>query len=386
MLNLCYFVVLAVGLVCLSMAQGDVAEQPPALVPATNERPVGLELRASPASVAAGAAFELEVRMRIRAGYEIHTLDEAPPAIATRLECPLPPGMEFRGEWSAPEATASLRPDGHGGYQGEIGFRRTVQVAPDAVAGEHRVACTASFQACNDKVCLRPVKVPLSIQVAVVASMEDGAGQGANAEQPAEIINNLLDRYRDLESYQDTGIAKTVFFKNEQADRVVERPFKTAWVRPDRFRFEYSEKLLMRRVDHRYIVWMHGEDVQSHWTLKGAPRREEGLLHAIASATGVSGGSAYLVSSMLMPEMLGKGVIAQLESLKRIEDGELGERGCYRITGELERSTYTVWIDRQEPILRRVDIANSFESFRTETEIVIEPKLNEPVAAEDLEL
>jgi hypothetical protein len=87
---------------------------------------------------------------------------------------------------------------------------------------------------------------------------------------------------------------------------------------------------------------------------------------------------------MLLPDTLGRGVIAQLESLKRIEDGELGERGCYRITGELEQSTYTVWIDREEPILRRVDIATQQDGFRTETQIVLEPQLNAPVAEEDL--
>lgn len=381
-----YFLwVYLVGWVGVALGQSDSGAQPPASVPVTNERPVGLELRTIPATVALGATFELEVRMRIRAGYEIHTLEETPPGVATQLECQLPPGMEFQGEWSVPDAVPSLRPDGHGGYQGEVGFRRTVQVTPDAVAGEYRVACTASFQACNDKVCLRPVKVALSIPMSVVVSMEDGAGQGANAEEPAAIIERLLERYRELESYQDSGVAKTVFFKNEQVDRVVERPFKTAWVRPDRFRFEYSEKLLMGRANHRYIVWMHGDDVQSQWTLKGAPRREQGLLRAIAGATGVSGGSAHLVSSMLIPETLGTGVIGQLETMKRIADGELGERRCYRITGELEQSTYTVWIDREEPILRRVDVAKTFESFRTETEIRIEPKLNEPVAEEDLE-
>jgi outer membrane lipoprotein-sorting protein len=321
--------------------------------------------------------------MRIRAGYEIHTLEDPPPAIATQLECRLPALMEFQGEWSVPDAVPSLRPDGHGSYQGDVRFRRGVRVAEGA-AGEHRLECTASFQACNDKVCLRPAKVQLAIQVAVVESMASGAGEGANRAEAEELVKKLLDRYRELESYQDTGMAKTVFWKNEQVDRTVERPFKTAWVRPDRFRFEYSEKLLMRRVDHRYIVWMHGDDVQSEWTLKGGKRREQGLLRAIAGVTGVSGGSAYLVSSLLLPDRLGMGVIAQLESLKRIEDGELGEHGCYRITGELEQSTYTVWIDREEPILRRVDIAMSFDGFRTETQIVLEPQLNAPVADEDL--
>lgn len=384
MKNLALFLVHAIGLVCVAIGQSDVAAQPPSSVAATNDRPVGVELRVSQASVAAGDTFELEVRMRIRAGYEIHTLEDPPPAIATQLECRLPALMEFQGEWSVPDAVPSLRPDGHGGYQGDVRFRRGVRVAEGAAEGEHRLECTASFQACNDKVCLRPSKVQLAIQVAVVKSMAGGAGEGAKRAEAEAIVKKLLDRYRELESYQDTGMAKTVFWKNEQVDRTVERPFKTAWVRPDRFRFEYSEKLLLGQVNHRYIVWMHGDDVQSAWTLKGGKRHEQGLLHAIAGVTGLSGGSAYLVSSMLLPDTLGRGVIAQLESLKRIEDGELGERGCYRITGELEQSTYTVWIDREEPILRRVDIATQQDGFRTKTRIVLEPQLNAPVAEEDL--
>jgi hypothetical protein len=363
------------------------AGQPPASEEATKDRPVGLELRASENKIAPGSTFELELRMNIRAGFEIHTLDAPPPSIATKLDCLLPSNMVFQGEWSLPAAAPSLRPDGHDGYQGEVRFRRSVHVTSDATRGEHRLECKAFFQACNEKLCLRPVTVPLSIAITVADATTTHEPSAKSAEEPEsakEIVKALLATYRELKSYQDTGVVTTVFHRGDDEIHTTERPFQIAWVSPDRFRFEYSDRSILGK-ENRYVIWMNGKLVSSHWTLKNGPKIEQGLARALAGAVGVSGGSASLIPSLLMPDTVPWGPVSRLEELQRVEDQDLDGHPCRRVKGKLEQSTYTLWIDRESMILRRVDIQTPLKDFIAETEITLEPKVNEPVAEEDLE-
>ncbi|MCU0709992.1 MAG: hypothetical protein MUF23_17055 [Pirellula sp.] len=379
-----YWIFAIVGLVAVLFVDGVLfaaATSPPESVAATNDRPVGLELRVSESRVPPGATFELNIRMNIRKEYEIHPLDAPPPSIPTQIDCRLPSCMEFEGEWSLPVEVPSLRPDGHSGYQGEVNFRRTIRVTSNAPQGEQRLESNIRFQACNEKLCLRPVSVPLSIAITVADAKTTVE---PNPESAEEIVKTLLATYRDLKSYQDTGVVRTVFHGEDNEIRASERPFKIAWVSPDQFRFEYSDRSILGR-ENRYVIWMNGNSVQSHWTLKAGPKTEQGIARALAGAVGVSGGSASLVPSLLMPDTVPWGPISRLEELQRLEDQDLGTHGCRRVTGKLEESTYTLWIDRDSMILRRVDIQMPLKDFRAETEILIEPKINEPVAEEHLE-
>lgn len=87
----------------------------------------------------------------------------------------------------------------------------------------------------------------------------------------------------------------------------------------------------------------------------------------------------------MLPDSVGWGAIPQLQNLKQIEDAEAGSYSFRRITGELDGAIYTLWIDKGVLLLRRVEIQRTFEDFRSETEITLEPLLNKPVPEEALE-
>jgi hypothetical protein len=53
-------------------------------------------------------------------------------------------------------------------YAGTITFVQSVSVLPTATAATMNVGCRVRFQACNDRQCLRPEELLLSIPLVVV--------------------------------------------------------------------------------------------------------------------------------------------------------------------------------------------------------------------------
>ncbi len=54
----------------------------------------------------------------------------------------------------------------------------------------------------------------------------------------AQILARMDKVYANCKSYRDTGVVKIVFAETDGSHHTVKRPFATAFVRPDRFRFE----------------------------------------------------------------------------------------------------------------------------------------------------
>jgi hypothetical protein len=75
-------------------------------------------------------------------------------------------------------------------------------------------------------------------------------------KQDALTAKQVLDRmakvYAGCKSYRDSGLVKTVFVQVD-GKHTVEKPFTTAFICPDRFRFEYKWKD-GDRPEARYIV------------------------------------------------------------------------------------------------------------------------------------
>ncbi len=85
-------------------------------------------------------------------------------------------------------------------------------------------------------------------QTTVSAGTNQTDGMTAN-----EIIKTDEKSYVTANSYSDSGVVKIVFINSDRR-RTVKKPFTTAFIRPDRFRFEYREKALINR-EFRFIVF-----------------------------------------------------------------------------------------------------------------------------------
>ena len=191
------------------------------------------------------------------------------------------------------------------------------------------------------------------------------------------------------------------------------KPFTTAFHRPDRFRFEYRDRREVGREWKRYVVWLGGEEVRTWWDVHPGVRRPESLELAVAGATGVSGGSAHTTPALLLPDRISGRRLTELVELAALGDEPLGDVICYRLSGRqfvpypvdsdederraqhvialtgrrperAERSPLTVWIDRDTFLIRRIEAATQFETFRTETVTDYTPAVGVPLGDAEL--
>lgn len=200
--------------------------------------------------------------------------------------------------------------------------------------------------------------------------------------QALDVLDRTAKVYAGCKSYRDTGVV-TIVFVAATGDRTDERPFETTFVRPDRFRFEYTRNRRAR--GDRYIVWRKGEEVRTWWDVKPGVERPESLELALAAATGVSGGSAHTIPALLLPQEVGGGRLTDLKEARRAEDASLDGVECFRIEGTYGGHPVTVWIDKKSFLVRRISSTTQFDDFRTEETTTYDPSIGGEIPEEAME-
>jgi outer membrane lipoprotein-sorting protein len=232
-----------------------------------------------------------------------------------------------------------------------------------------------------------------------------------NALSATDIVRRMAETYKSCKSYQDSGTVTTIFHHEDGKQHTSSKPFTTAFVRPDRFRFEFKDSFDGHKW-HRYIVWARGKDVRTWWDIRPKMEGPESLALALAGATGVSGGSAHTIPTLLIPDQIGGRGLTELTGLKRLEDADLGDIHCFRVQGrqviritraerdehrqkvqkltgkipeESEHGPTVVWIVKATFLVRRIEQKVQFESFRTESTTEYNPLLDTPIGEKQLE-
>jgi outer membrane lipoprotein-sorting protein len=204
-----------------------------------------------------------------------------------------------------------------------------------------------------------------------------------HALKAQDVLDRMAKTHAACKSYHDSGIVKTVFVQAD-GNRTVEKPFTTAFVRPDRFRFEYKEKD-GNGPERRYIVWRKGKEVQTWWDGKPGIEKPESFELALAGAAGVSGMSAHTVPALLLPKEVGGRRLTDMTEVKRIDDAKLDKVDCFRIEGKFGGYPTTLWIDHKKFLVRRIDAQMKFDNFRTETTTTYDPAIDEEIPDKKLE-
>jgi hypothetical protein len=191
-----------------------------------------------------------------------------------------------------------------------------------------------------------------------------------------QILNRVAEVYSRCRSYRDSGIVKTVFIQS-WGKHTVEKVFRTAFVRPDQFRFEYYEK--GEPLD-RFVIWGQGDKARTWWGIEPGIHDARTVGCALAAATGVSGGSARRIPGLLLAERIEAGWdIRRLKSLKRLDDSKLRGADCFRVQGATSTShpdPVILWISRTTFLIRRIDESTKFDDFRTEDTTTYEPRID----------
>jgi hypothetical protein len=193
-----------------------------------------------------------------------------------------------------------------------------------------------------------------------------------------QILNLMAETYKHCTTYRDSGVLTT----NNKTFRTA--TFSTAFVRPDRFRFEYQMVIPVIGRTQRNLVWREGQDVRSWSDDESEISNERSFESAIAGATGVSLGSAYEIPSLLLPDEIEGRRLTSMKSATRLDDAKLGEINCFRVRGELGKSSITVWIDSKTLLIRKIEEAFDVDNSPAEQTTTYQPVINEQVPEQKL--
>jgi len=197
-----------------------------------------------------------------------------------------------------------------------------------------------------------------------------------------DIIKRMKSAYADSRSYFDTGMVKEVFI-DANGERIVEKPFTTAFVRPDRFRYEFRE-MTKHQSERLFVIHQNGEELRVHWDVEHDLELND-LDSAIAAATGVSSESAITVPGMLLPGKITWRRAIRFRIPTRIDDELLGNIDCYRILDRVGGGLVTFWIGKRDLLLRKTYLEKSFDNFRVQRTTTYEPEINTAIDAKLLE-
>ncbi|MGE5235534.1 MAG: hypothetical protein ACM3O7_04180 [Acidobacteriota bacterium] len=232
---------------------------------------------------------------------------------------------------------------------------------------------------------------------AALAFAQDAGQQAGPAGMSAVAIALKMERtYRECHSYRDTGEVTSLSI-TDGGRYGSERPFATAFVRPDRFLFRFTDTGLGDR-SSSYVVWMSGAEVHSWYDAKPGLRTPASLGEALGVAAGLSSGSSIRVPGLLLPNLVDGG--ATLIAPERTEDASDRDVVCLRIRGQSRKTPYTIsmgdrtltvkaetitlWIDRSSFLLRKVEESRTLDTYRSETTTTYTPEVNVAVPDEQL--
>jgi len=133
--------------------------------------PIVTVMSAEPVAVAPGGSVRVELRFRVSPGYHINSnkphsefliptrLKLSPPAGLTPGAVVYPQGKDLSFEFS-PKEKLNV-------YSGEFMVRAELRAANSVPAGSYKVPGELRYQACNDRACFPPRKLPLEFEVTV---------------------------------------------------------------------------------------------------------------------------------------------------------------------------------------------------------------------------
>ena len=214
---------------------------------------------------------------------------------------------------------------------------------------------------------------------------------------PRDLARKVETVYASCRTYRDTGQATQVFrnAQGQEQGRADRKPRKitTAFVRPDKFRFEFDDDRGGRLI--RNLIWMDGRSLKSWWDLRPGVQTPESLQFALGAAAGVTESSSMTIPPLLLPALL-KRPNALSEGpgeLSLLEDEAIGPHDCHRLRRRYDAVNFqnkrnfevvdTYWIDAKTSAIRRVVKEMQLDEGRAVGTLDLEPEFDVelPVAA-----
>ena len=168
----------------------------------------------------------------------------------------------------------------------------------------------------------------------------------------------------------------------------MKRPFSTRFVRPNLYRYEFSERKGDGEDERtRYVIWSDAAPERSkHWWTIQPEIKEDSLAISIAGATGVSGGSAVTIPALLMPDAIGANILAALKDLKPAVEEVVDGVACVKIEGNFAGIyQQTIWIDKETALVRKLYHVFKIPNTTVQQTTTYKPRINVEIAPKEFE-
>ena len=222
--------------------------------------------------------------------------------------------------------------------------------------------------------------------LAAVAVSVGGDGPKPAALKAQDVLDRMAAAYAGCKSYIDSGVVETVFDVPDGKQQTEVRPFTTAFVRPDQFRYEFTMK--GGGPARHFVVWRRDKDLQIWWdfNLSDEQRKayRKSLSSALAGAAPLSDGSANTIPALLLPKEVEGRRLTDLKEAKRIEDDKIDKVECFRIQGKYADTPMTLWIDQKTFLVRRI-VTRTQVNFRLEVTTNYTPAIDVKIEEKKLE-
>lgn len=218
-------------------------------------------------------------------------------------------------------------------------------------------------------------------------------------QDPNVILKEMVARYAELSSYQDTGVVRILPVvslresgpqhprpksKSSGGDPLV--TFKTYYVRPRMFRFECKSSRW--RASRESVFWTDGEKAYA-WTPDGYRRGETFALRSgndlnyYANEASKAGSEAILlVPSLLMEELdffpFREGVLSMTDS-SLLGDEQVEGEACYVIGGSVYGRPWVLWIGKSSRLLRKTRTPHLTGSFHNIEKVSVAEEIHRDI-------
>jgi len=196
-----------------------------------------------------------------------------------------------------------------------------------------------------------------------------------------KLIRDALAMYRELRTYQDDGF---VLVRGKGEEALQRTTFRTHFVRPSSFRFEFSSPHPYPPLAHIVTKCICGLDGSTaylsikHHDDAARVQDYEDIVMAVAGATGISHGSAYTIAQLLLDNFDEE----PFELLDSAPDGDEVIEGslCKLVRGKVPRAELDIALTIEPISLTIRKVMTTFPEF-TSCEIRRDIRLNEAIAA-----
>lgn len=191
------------------------------------------------------------------------------------------------------------------------------------------------------------------LTVFIVSIFICSCGLAEEEIDPDAILARMHEVYADAETYQDTGVVETIMDFGDRKQTMT-KTFSIAFKRPGSIKIEWIDTQFGGQKT-RSVLWSDGKLTQTFWEQLNQVQKSESLMMGIAGATGVSGGAAYTVPSMLLNN-LKMPALSMLTNLKFRKEETFEDVRCYVIVGKHPAGyDYILWIGKSDYLLRKLE-------------------------------